>query len=257
MFDTHAHLNLEPLGKEPPEEIVRRAKEQGVTKIINIGIDIASSQQSVALAAQIPEVYAAVGIHPQEAGSAYNDAQIFRELERLLGQKKVVALGEVGLDYYRNPVAPSVQKQVLEWQLRLALENDKPLIVHNRDADEDVYAILKYYKCAKVVFHCYGRDREFTRKLLDLGWLVSFTGNITFPKNRQGQDAVIYTPLDSIMIETDCPFMAPVPHRGQTNEPAFVRLVAEKIAELKGVDWEQVEQATDANARQFFAIGRD
>jgi TatD DNase family protein len=253
MIDTHAHLYLDPLDKEAPAEIIRRAAEQGVAKIINVGIDIATSQKSAELARQNDAIYAAAGIHPQEAGHVYNDGQVFRELERLLGQEKVVALGEIGLDYYKNPVAPSVQKQVFEWQIRLALENDKPIIVHNREADNDVYDILKYYKCPRAVFHCYGRGQDFTRRVLDLGWLVSFTGNITFPKNRQGQEAATFVPLDRIMLETDCPFMAPTPHRGKPCEPAYTRLVAEKIAELKNISVAEVEKATDRNARKFFA----
>jgi TatD DNase family protein len=254
MFDTHAHLYLEPLDKETPAALIKRAAEQGVSKIINVGIDVPTSQKSVELAGQYPEIYATVGIHPQEAEPAFNDAQVIRELERLLTQKKVVALGEIGLDYYKNPVAPSVQKQVFEWQIRLALANDKPLVIHNREADEDVYEILKYYKCPKAVFHCYGRSKEFTRKILDRGWLVSFTGNITFPKNKQGQEAVEYTPLDRLMLETDCPFMAPVPLRGKPNEPAYTRYVAEKVAELKDIPVEKVEKVTDNNARAFFGI---
>ena len=257
MLDTHAHLYLDQLDKEAPAEIIRRAAEQGVTKIINVGIDIATSQKSAELARRNKAIYAAVGIHQQEAEPAYNDGQVFHELERLLGQEKVVALGEIGLDYYKNTVAPSVQKQVFEWQIRLALENDKPIIVHNREADADVYEILKYYKCPRVVFHCYGRGRDFTRRVLDLGWLVSFTGNITFPKNKQGQEAAAFTPLDRIMLETDCPFMAPVPHRGKPCEPAYTRLVAEKIAELKDVSVAEIEKATDRNARKFFAWPED
>ncbi|MDR1114061.1 MAG: TatD family hydrolase [Candidatus Margulisbacteria bacterium] len=257
MIDTHAHLYLDPLDKEAPAELIRRAAEQSVTKIINVGIDIATSQRSVELARQNEAIYAAVGVHPQEAEPVYNDGQVFRELERLLSQEKVVALGEIGLDYYKNQTAPSVQKQVFEWQIRLALENDKPIIVHNREADADVYEILKYYKCKRAVFHCYGRDRDFTRKILDMGWLVSFTGNITFPKNKQGQEAAAFAPLDRIMLETDCPFMAPVPHRGKPSEPAHARLVAEKIAELKNVSVAEIEKATDRNARKFFALAEN
>ena len=254
MIDTHAHIHMDPLAQEAPEEIIRRAQEQGVQAIINVATNIADARQTLELTKQFPEIYAAVGVHPHEAETLFNDAQLLKELEYMLGQNKVVALGEIGLDYYKNKIAPSVQKQVFEWQIRLALENDKPIIVHNRDADEDVYEILKYYKCRQAVFHCYGRSQEFTRKILDMGWLVSFTGNITFPKNQQGQEAVRYTPLDKIMLETDCPFMAPVPHRGQTCEPAYVRIVAEKVAELKDISLEQVEKITDRNARNFFAL---
>jgi len=237
-----------------PEALIARAKEQGVKAIINVATAVSDARLCLDLAKKYPEIYAAVGVHPHNAGALCNNMQSLKELEYLLGQDKVVALGEAGLDYYKNKVPPAVQKQVFEWQIRLALTNDKPLIVHNREADEDVYEILKYYKCQKVVFHCYGRGLEYTRKILDLGYFVSFTGNITFPKNIHGQEALKFVPLDRLMLETDCPFMAPAPHRGQTNEPAYVRLVAEKAAELKDMDVQELEKITDRNACRFFNL---
>ncbi|MDR1996994.1 MAG: TatD family hydrolase [Candidatus Margulisbacteria bacterium] len=254
MIDTHAHLQIEPLARETPEALIQRAQEQGVSVLINVATSLPDARAALALAQKHQEIYAAVGVHPQEAETLFHDALLLKELEHLLGQDRVVALGEVGLDYYKNKVTPAVQKQVLEWQIRLALANDKPLIIHNREADADVYDILKYYKCRKAVFHCYGRGVEYTRKILDLGYYVSFTGNITFPKNQQGQAAVKFVPLDRIMLETDCPFMAPVPRRGQTNEPALLPYVAEKVAELKELTVAEVEKSTDRNARKFFNL---
>ena len=254
MIDTHAHLHMAPFVLTEVETPITNAKKQGIEAIINVATNISDLTVCLELTKKYPEIYAALGIHPHEAETFFNDAQSMKELEYLLGQDKVVALGETGLDYYKNKVPASVQKQVFEWQIRLALANDKPLIIHNREADEDVYEILKYYKCEKAVFHCYGRDLNYTRKILDLGYFISFTGNITFPKNLQGQEALKFTPLDRLMLETDCPFMAPVPHRGQTNEPAFIRFVAEKAAELKDLDVYELEDITDRNARQFFNL---
>jgi len=245
---------MEPLAPETPETIINRAREQGVHTIVNVATNVIDARQVLEMAKKFPEVYAAVGVHPHESEKYCNDVGALKELEYMLSQDKVVALGEIGLDYYKNKAAPLVQKQVFEWQIRLALENDKPIIVHNREADDDVYEILKYYKCPAAVFHCYGRGKDFTRKILDMGWLISFTGNITFPKNKQGQEAVQYTPLDKIMLETDCPFMAPVPYRGKVCEPAHIHLVAEKVAELKDISVEKVEAATDRNARRFFGL---
>lgn len=249
MFDTHAHLQMI---EEKTEHILSRAQEQGIRAIINVSTGIDDTRVSLDLAKKFPMVYATVGVHPHDAEKLYNDVSFLKEMEYMITQDKVVALGEIGLDYYKNKISHAVQKQVFEWQIRIALENEKPIIVHNREADEDVYEILKYYKCKDVVFHCYGRDKDFTRKILDMGWLVSFTGNITFPKNLQGQEAVRFVPLDKMMLETDCPFMAPVPHRGKICEPAHVRLVAEKIAELKDESLEQVEKITDRTAKRFF-----
>jgi TatD DNase family protein len=254
VIDTHAHLQLPPLAAESPQAVIARAKEQGVSHIINVATNISDARLSLDFAKKYPKIRAAVGVHPQAADTLFSDVQILKELEYLLGRPEAAALGEVGLDYYKNPVAPSVQKQVFEWQIRLALENDKPLIVHNREADTDVYEILKYYKCPRVVLHCYGRSIEYTRKILDLGYYVSFTGNVTFPKNKQGQEAARFVPLERLMLETDCPFMAPVPHRGQASEPAMVSLVAEKIAELKNIPAAEVEKTTDSTARKFFGL---
>jgi TatD DNase family protein len=253
LIDTHAHIHFSPLGQEPPENILARAQKNGVGLIINVGSDLRGSKISVQLSNKFENIYAAVGIHPHEAEGVNETA--LRKLESLLKEPKVVVVGEIGLDYFKNISPAAAQKKVLEKILEMAAKYDKPIIIHNRDADQDIYEILKDCGIGKIVFHCFSSTKEFAKKILDLGYFISFTGNITFPKNLIGQEVVKYVPLERIMLETDCPFLAPVPHRGQTNEPAYVKYIAEKIAELKATSVEEVASATSANARSFFGLG--
>jgi len=166
----------------------------------------------------------------------------------------VVAVGEVGLDYFRDLSPRAKQKTIFEKQIEIAIKYQKPLVVHCREANQDTYDILKHYHPAKAVFHCFAGNVDFAKKVLDLGYYLSFTGNITFPKNFKAQEVIKYAPLDRIMLETDCPFMAPVPHRGQTNEPSFVKYVAEKIAVLKQLTSTEIAESTTKNAVTFFKL---
>ncbi len=260
-IDTHAHLNF-PEYKGEVGAVIARAKSCGVGKIINVGVDLETSKKSVELARHYPEIYASIGLHPHS--SLDLDMEVRPYLTTLAGHKKVVAVGEIGLDYYylkrssKFANCPKRDDQIFcfEQMLDLALELRLPVIVHSREADTDIYAILKSYSGAlRGVIHCFSGDYDFAKKMLDLNFLISFTGNITYKKpNDEVLEAIKKIPLGSIMIETDCPYLAPEPYRGQRNEPAYVIEVAQKIADIKKIPLATVENSTTKKAIQFFGI---
>lgn len=250
LIDTHAHLNFSNFADTTPQHIIERAKNAGVTKIINIGADLKTSQESVELAKQFSEIYATVGIHPHDAQSVNDNA--ISQLKELAKNTKVVAIGEIGLDYFKYDGNRDIQKNAFRKLLTLAKELDLPVIIHDRDAHADILTILKETKITKGVVHCFSGDIEFATKILDLGFLISFTGNITFPKAQNLQDVVKFVPLNKLMVETDCPFLAPVPHRGKRNEPAYVIEIAKIISKIKNISLEKIANITSKTALQFF-----
>jgi len=261
LIDTHAHLDLKEF-KHEVASVLSRARQRGVEKIINVGIDAKSSKDSVDLARRYPEIYAAVGIHPDAADTLNIETQA--ELGNLLGHEKVVAIGEIGLDYYylkrssKYSHVPSREQQIFcfEQMLDFALETKLPVIVHSRESDADMLAILKSYKGAlRGVMHCFSGDYSYAEKIIDLGFAVSFTGNITFKNaNSDLLNAIKRIPIGSIMVETDSPFLSPEPERGKRNEPANVIEVARKIAEIKDISLAQVELETTKKARKLFKL---
>lgn len=260
LIDTHAHLDF-PDYKAEVTAVLRRATKAGVGKIINIGTNFASSKKSVEIARQNPEVYAAVGLHPDSANDLDLETRSF--LTSLAGQRKVVAIGEIGLDYYYLKRSsqfaryPKREEQILclEQMMDLAIELRLPVIIHCREAEADLLSILKSYKDnLQAVMHCFSGDYEFAKKIIDMGFLISFTGNITFKGNSQAIDVIEKIPLGSMMLETDCPFLAPEPHRGERNEPAYVVEVAKRIAAIKKLSLAEVERSTTKKAESFFRL---
>lgn len=258
--DTHCHLDFPEFKNEIPI-IVGRAKDAGVGRMINAGVDIDSSKRSCDIARRFPEVYAAVGIHPHSAKDLNIEAQGF--LVSLTNQEKVVAIGEIGLDYYylkrssQYSNIPDREEQIFcfEQMLDLALETKLPVIVHTREADADTIAILKSYAGSVFgVVHCFSGDIEIANKILDLGFAISFTGNITYKGNEAVSEAIKKIPIGSIMIETDSPYLAPEFCRGKRNEPAYVIEVAKQIAYLKDLPLSQVEEETTKKAMKLFGI---
>lgn len=249
-FDTHAHLNMEPFIKDP-EPWIDRARAAGVHQILVPGIDIKSSENAILLAERFEGVYAAAGIHPQDCLSAPKD--YIRILESMLKHPKVLALGEVGLDYYRNYAPREDQLNVFREQIPLAASTNMPMIIHNREADIDIFTCLKELGYFNAQFHCYGSDADFAKKILAEGAVISFTGVISFSKKAREIAATI--PLEKLMIETDSPFMAPVPHRGKTNEPAYVTEVARVYGEIFGKSREEIAALTRKSSEAFFRIG--
>ncbi len=252
LVDTHVHLDFPEFDRDRAE-VISRAQEVGVRTLINVGVDLQSSRASVQLAEQFPGVYAAVGIHPHDAKTA--TAEAVEELRQLAGHPKVVAIGEIGLDYYREHSPRNVQQSVFRQLLCLAQDLSLPVIIHARSAWEDVLVAVREVvgEQGQGVFHCFPAGREGARQVVDMGFHVSFTGVVTF-KNARAVDVLAQMPLERLLLETDCPFMAPEPHRGMRNEPAYVHLIAQKIAEVLQVPVAQVAEVTTRNAWQLFGL---
>lgn len=262
LIDTHAHLDF-PEFDTNREEIIIRAREAGVEIIINAGAGLEASQAGVALAETYPQVYAAVGIHPHEAKTLNED--VLTELRALAQHPKVVAIGEIGLDYYRDLSPRPVQRQAFQQQLALARELGKPIIIHDREAHQDVMNTLRRwvregYQPPAIghqpvgVMHCFSGDLAMAREVIEMGFYISIPGPVTFTNARRLPELVRVLPLECLLIETDCPYLTPHPYRGRRNEPAYVRLVAEAIARIRGIPLEEVARITTANARALFGL---
>jgi TatD DNase family protein len=263
LIDTHAHLDF-PDFKGDLDAVLERALERGVARIVSVGFDLHSSQHAVALAHRYANVSAAVGVHPHDA-SSWN-ATVASELESLAKDARVVAIGETGLDYYRNNSPRDAQVAAFRAQLALADRVGLPVIVHDREAHEDTMTELRAWSSDASlggkaalrgrlgVLHCFSGETAMAEELLAMGFLVSFAGPISYPKSIRLADLAMNLPLSSMVVETDSPFLPPQPWRGKRNEPAYVTAVAEKIAELRHVPYEVVAQATTANAKRLFGL---
>ncbi len=247
LFDTHAHLDY----FDPTEvsDVLSRAGAAGVGRILTIGTDMRSSRRAIELASA-PDVYAAVGIHPHDADGL--DAGSWRELETLARQRPVVAIGETGLDYFRMLSAREAQVEAFERHLELAAQVGLPVIIHCRDAYEDLKVILRAKKPERAILHCFSSGPDDVQTFLDIGCYISFSGTVTFSNAANLREAAALVPLDRLLIETDCPYLTPHPHRGERNEPAYVKLVAEKIAEVKKAPLSEIVNETTANADNLF-----
>ncbi|NQT30124.1 MAG: TatD family hydrolase [Candidatus Saganbacteria bacterium] len=253
-IDTHAHLTFPEFKIDLPE-IIKRAKEANLEAIINIALDDEALANSLKIAQEYPGyVFTAYGLHPHDA-STWKD-EIADKIRSLAAEKKIVAVGEMGLDYHYKLSPLEKQKEVFGKSLRLAQELDLPAVIHSREAAKDTMLLIHEENQGKLkgVLHCFGGDMDLAKEALDMGLLISFTGNITFPKAHQVRAAAKEIPLDRIMIETDCPFLAPQAFRGKRNEPAYVVKVAEQIAAVKGISIEEVAAQTTKNARNLFKI---
>lgn len=251
-YDTHAHYDDGRFDSDR-ETLLPELYRQGIGLINTIGTDIPSSRASIALAEQYPFIYAAVGGWPGNVGDMTE--QDLEEYRTMASHEKVVAIGEIGLDYYYDDVPREIQKHWFDRQMALAEELSMPVVVHNRDAHGDCMDMVrKWAGRVTGVFHCFSGSAEMAAELTKLGWYVSFTGVVTFKNARRALEAVAAVPMDRIMIETDAPYMAPVPYRGRRNHSGYVPLVAEKIAEVKGMTLEEVAKITTENGKRFFRI---
>ena len=253
LIDTHVHLDIPPLAGDQSGAI-RRAEKVGVRQVITVGTDLASSKKNLELARQFPQVYAAVGIHPHDAKGASDE--VYSELLRLAGIPNVVAWGEIGLDFVKEYSPRDIQLRVFRQQVRLAAGIALPIIVHDRGAHVETVEILREEAAGVLrgVMHCFSGDVKLARQVLDLGFFISVTGIVTFPKAKLVKEVVNYVPLERLLIETDSPFLSPVPYRGKPNEPARVVHVAEEIAKIKEVSLQEVARCTSANARDLFRL---
>lgn len=251
-IDSHAHLELEDYDNDR-DEVVQRAKDAGVGVIVTVGIDVADCRKAVALTERYASVYASIGIHPHDVKSI--DEETYEALKKIAVGGKVVAYGEIGLDFYRNLSPRDVQIRRFNEQLEVATALDLPIIIHSRHSHDETFNILKEWKGRRRgVIHCFSGDANLAARYVDLGFYISIPGPVTFEKAAKIQNVVRQMPLDRLLIETDAPFLAPHPCRGKRNEPAFVVHTARKIAELKDVDIEEVGRITSDNTRSLFRI---
>ncbi len=251
--DSHAHL-IDKAFKSDEEEVIKRAQDKGVRLIINLGYDLKTSLAAVKLAEDYNSIYASVGIHPHEAGKVPDNYQ--ERLKKLAQKEKVVALGEIGLDYYRDLSPREKQKEVFRELLRVAREIRYPVIIHDREAHDDILKILEEEKGGENggVLHCFSGDWNMAQKCIDMGFYISIAGPVTFKKSDKLQEVAKKLPLNRMLVETDCPYLAPVPFRGKRNEPSYVKFTLERIASLRGDRWEDLAQATYDNTRRVFNL---
>jgi TatD DNase family protein len=250
--DTHAHLQWASFDKDRTN-VLERAKEKRVTRIVNIGFDIAGCLKGVKLAENHKGLYATVGIHPHSANTL--NKEIVDKLRELATNPKVVAIGEIGLDYYRNLSPKEVQRQAFETQLALAQELELPVVIHDREAHDDILQALSRFK-GKIrgIMHCFSGNKEMAQQCLGLGFKISFNGTITYPKNRELREIAKRIDLKNMLLETDCPFLAPQEVRGKRNEPSFLPMIAQEIANLKGISVDDLAETTTRNAEETLKL---
>ncbi len=253
LVDSHAHLDFSNFNGDR-DEVIRRAQSAGVKLILNVGFDLESSRKSIALAESYPLLYAAAGVHPHDAArvpAAYLD-----ELAGMAAHPRVVALGEMGLDFYRERSPRRVQRDVFRQQLQLAREKNLPVILHDREAHREIMQILEAdgLPARGGVMHCFSGDMALAKRCLGLGLYISIAGPVTYPKSSHLGQVASRVPLEKLLLETDAPFLAPVPRRGKRNEPALVAYTAEKVAALRGTTPEKIGQACLDNARRLFGL---
>lgn len=251
LIDTHCHLDFPEFDRDR-DEVIKRACDQGVTSIINVGSSILSSQRSLELSLKYQNVYSVVGIHPHEADSFDNKAQ--DAISRLAEDKKALAIGEIGLDYFKNFSRKTNQLRLFLYQINLAKKLNLPIVIHTRCAEEDTLKVLKEAMPIKAVVHCFSSGFEFLEEALRLGFFISFTSNITYKKADSLREMVKLVPLDRLMLETDAPFLSPEGFRGKRNEPMQIRLLAEFVAKIRGSSFDEIAKRTTGNALDFFRI---
>lgn len=261
MIDTHAHLDFKEFDNDR-KKVLKRFFDNGGEKIINVGCTLESSIRSYELAKNNENIFASAGIHPHDAETV-NEKNL-KKLERIAMHYKTIAIGEIGLDFFKSTISREVQIQAFRSQIELAENHKMPLIIHCRDAYNDLIDILKEYKTSnwRGVIHCYTASWEIAKEFLDLGFYIGFTGIVTYYKDKTeftDNEPEIYRtirniPLNKILIETDSPYLAPVPERGKRNEPLFVKYVAKKIAKIRKTDFEEIENQTSENAKKVFNL---
>jgi TatD DNase family protein len=255
LIDTHCHLDWKDFDPDRAA-VIDRAVQAGVTRMITIGVDGPSSRRAIEIAEQHEAVYAAVGVHPNDCADF--DATVLQEIRSLAQHPKVVAIGEIGLDYYWKKVEHDTQAHAFRAQLELAAENGKPVIIHSRDAAPDVVTLLEEFtRQARVTgtLHSYFDDLYLAQRVFAIGFYIGVTGPITFKKSDREREIIRQVPLDRVLLETDAPFLTPVPHRGERNEPAYVRHVAEMMAQARGQPVEEIARQSTTNAEQLFGLG--
>lgn len=250
-FDTHAHYDDEAFDADR-DAVLQSMPGRGISLIVNPGCNLPSSRAALELSRRYPFVYAAVGVHPHDAESM--KAGDLATLRELASQERAVAIGEIGLDYYYDRSPRQVQKERFREQMALAAEMNLPVIIHDREAHEDCLNIVREFKSVRGVYHCYSGSLEQAKVLVRLGWYISFTGAVTFKNARRAHEVISWMPGDRLMLETDSPYLTPVPHRGKRNDSGYLPLIAEAAAALRGVSAEEIAAVTLENGKRFFGI---
>ena len=253
LTDTHCHLDFKDFESDR-NEVIKRSKEEGVDLIVNVGSSLQGTKASIEISEENDFIYAAAGIHPHEADSVTE--KDLEEFRKFLDRDKVVAIGEIGLDYFKNISSRDNQKKLVKILLNEAKERDLPIIIHNRDAHKDILSILKDIMGDKLrgVMHCFSGNERFLNDCLGMGLYVSFTCNLTFKNAGRLREAAKKAPIERLLLETDAPFLAPQVFRGKRNEPSYVKYLAEEIAKIKGLSLEEVARITTDNARNLFGL---
>ncbi len=253
LIDSHAHLNA-ALFSEDLGNVIQRAKDAGVSKIVNVGFNRETIPGSIAIAEQYDFIYSTVGWHPQDAKDMTDGDIVW--IEELCKHEKIVAIGEIGLDYYWDTSPKDIQQRVFREQIHLARKLKLPIIIHNRDAHQDLLQIMKEEKASEVggIMHCFSGSWEIAKQCMEMDFSISFGGPITYKNAKQPQEVLAQIPLDRLLIETDCPYLSPHPFRGKRNEPGFLKIIAESAALIRGIELEQLAYHTSSNANRIFGF---
>lgn len=248
LIDTHCHLQMKSFKKDIAD-VLDRATRAGVDAIINVGFDLESSKRAIELSNIYPRMFATVGIHPHEASSYSKD--VLDLFNNFIKQEKIVAIGEIGLDFKRNTVPRDLQKEIFKEQLAFAHEKNVPVVLHIRDSYRAVFEIIESEGYERILMHCFSGSVEYAKRCISMGGYISFAGNITYPNSSLARVA-LEVPISRIVVETDAPFLTPVPYRGKRNEPSYITYTAQKIGEIKKIDSTEVAKVTTRNAAEFF-----
>lgn len=253
LIDTHTHIDMENFA-DRFDEVMQTAKDYGVEKVVIPGVEPSGFDRIIKLCEEYPDVYGAVGVHPEELNSYNEEAE--NKIKELLKHKKIIAVGEIGLDYYWDKSQVKKQKEIFERQILIAKQAQKPILVHDREAHLDSFEILKKTNAAEtgVVMHCFSGSPEFAQQCINEGFYIAIGGVVTFKNAKKVKEVAKTVPLDKLLLETDAPYMTPVPFRGKENQPAYVKFVAEEIAKLRGVSFEEIAEATTTNAKKLLKI---
>ena len=253
LIDTHTHIDMENFA-DRFDEVMQTAKDYGVEKVVIPGVEPSGFDRIIKLCEEYPDVYGAVGVHPEELNSYNEEAE--NKIKELLKHKKIIAVGEIGLDYYWDKSQIEKQKEIFERQILIAKQAQKPILVHDREAHPDSFEILKKSNAAEtgVVMHCFSGSPEFAQQCINEGFYIAIGGVVTFKNAKKVKEVAKTVTLDKLLLETDAPYMTPVPFRGKENQPAYVKFVAEEIAQLRGVSFEEIAEATTANAKKLLKI---
>ena len=253
LIDTHTHIDMENFA-DRFDEVMQTAKDYGVEKVVIPGVEPSGFDRIIKLCEEYPDIYGAVGVHPEELNSYNEEAE--NKIKELLKHKKIIAVGEIGLDYYWDKSQIEKQKEIFERQILIAKQAQKPILVHDREAHLDSFEILKKSNAAEtgVVMHCFSGSPEFAQQCINEGFYIAIGGVVTFKNAKKVKEVAKTVPLDKLLLETDAPYMTPVPFRGKENQPAYVKFVAEEIAQLRGVSFEEIAEATTANAKKLLKI---